>query len=486
VTNRYDVFISNKDLDSAGQKSADSRLAREVYDYLTARGLLVFFSALSLEKRGVSAYKKAIDSALDSARVLIAVGTSSTHLDSEWVRYEWDSFFNDILSGAKPEGRVFVFSDGIAASDLPRALRQSQAIEVGPGALDRLFNFVSNALGRPLDPPLTGNSPREQGNSWRSDGERSLAIDLSALECSEPKVGVVAVGGGSIRAIGQLKKSQRPEVRLVAANTNSQSLGRCELPTTVHLDGAGKEGTRGDPLRGRAAAEASRRKVVEAIGELDLVVVVACLGGGTGTGAAPVICAIAREVGALTVCFATTPFRVEGSRAAEIASSGELELIGAADCVISLSNEKSLVRGLSLRDSFAGSDHAICTGIRGLADLILSPGLINVDLADLRSAFSYGPIGWLGCGTIDSEGSAVWAARKALSATSLTPLNLREARSAVLTVTVGDGMGLSEVSQCVEEIRSVTSPEAEIVVGAIVDPSLPPLATNVSLIVCTS
>ncbi len=146
MSDRFQVFISFKHLDESGNETPDSRLAREAYHYLTDRGLNVFLSTVSLEQLGIAAYKKAIDDALDGAHVLIAVGSSREHLESQWVRYEWDSFFNDILSGIKPEGRVFSYVEGVDLAKLPRALRQSQCIEHGPESLETLHRFVANAL----------------------------------------------------------------------------------------------------------------------------------------------------------------------------------------------------------------------------------------------------------------------------------------------------------------------------------------------------
>lgn len=142
----HDVFISFKNLDKSGKPTRDSVLAREVFDGLSGRGFRVFFSPVSLEKLGVSAYKAAIDKALDSSRILVAVGTSAENLDAQWVRYEWDGFFNDILSGVKPDGRVFAYVEGCEPKSLPRALRQSQVFARGDGGLEKLANFVANAL----------------------------------------------------------------------------------------------------------------------------------------------------------------------------------------------------------------------------------------------------------------------------------------------------------------------------------------------------
>jgi hypothetical protein len=146
VKAEYDVFLSHKNLGAGGRPSRDAALAQEVYDHLSAQGLRVFLSSVTLEQLGVAAYKKAIDDALDSAQVLVAVGTSAEALESQWVRYEWESFFNDILSGHKPKGRVFSYVEGISPNSLPRTLRQNQVIVHRPGAQGQLYNFIANAL----------------------------------------------------------------------------------------------------------------------------------------------------------------------------------------------------------------------------------------------------------------------------------------------------------------------------------------------------
>ena len=139
----YDVFISFKNLDDAGRPTRDSEIAQQAYDYLTSRGLRVFFSKVTLEKQGISAYKKAIDDVLDQSAALLSVGTTAAHLEATWVRYEWDSFFNDILSGTKPKGRVFALIEGMGLRDLPRPLRQVQVFQMNDDGLMSLFNFLS-------------------------------------------------------------------------------------------------------------------------------------------------------------------------------------------------------------------------------------------------------------------------------------------------------------------------------------------------------
>jgi hypothetical protein len=148
----YDVFIAFKHLDHAGQVTPDSQLAHEIYQYLTQHNLRVFFSNASLEQGGIAAYKAAIDEALDAADVLVAIGTSRENLSARWVRYEWDGFFSDILSGVKPHGRVFVYIDRLKPSELPRALRQTQTIQHGPGSMDQLYRYIVNARMTPRAP----------------------------------------------------------------------------------------------------------------------------------------------------------------------------------------------------------------------------------------------------------------------------------------------------------------------------------------------
>ena len=148
MSSQYDVFLSFKNLDADGERTRDSQLAEQIFHFLGDKEVKVFYSNLSLEALGTSAYKEAIDDALDQARILVAVGTSPENLASRWVRYEWDSFFSDILSDIKREGRVFVYFDGPAVNELPRALRQAQVIEHAEDSFERLYRFIAAALGR--------------------------------------------------------------------------------------------------------------------------------------------------------------------------------------------------------------------------------------------------------------------------------------------------------------------------------------------------
>ncbi len=146
MARQFDVFLSFKNLDARDRQTRDARISSELYAFLTKKGLSVFQSNIVLEALGEAAYKKAIDDALDSAKVLVAVGTSTENLESKWVRYEWDSFFTDILSGIKPDGKVFTYIEGLKINSLPRSLRQTQTLVHGTGSIQKLYNFISNAL----------------------------------------------------------------------------------------------------------------------------------------------------------------------------------------------------------------------------------------------------------------------------------------------------------------------------------------------------
>jgi len=142
----FNVFICYKNTDEKGNQTRDNYLANEIIKYLKEKGINTFYKNVSLESLGIAAYQKTIDEALDSVNVLIAVGTSTTNLNAEWVRYEWGSFNNDILSGRKKKGRLFIYTDNIKVSDLPRILRQNQVMEHNENSFETLYNFVVHAL----------------------------------------------------------------------------------------------------------------------------------------------------------------------------------------------------------------------------------------------------------------------------------------------------------------------------------------------------
>lgn len=185
----FDVFLSFKNTDASGAATVDSQIARECYDFLTSRGLRVFCSLVTLEETGTASYTRAIDDALDQVNVLVAIGTSRENLDSNWVRYEWDSFFNDVRAGIKPDGRVFVYLQGIGPNELPRALRHNQVIQNGPGQLEKLYRFIAKEgavpaapvrqiqeVGRADDDVDEVDAATREAGGLLAKGERRLAV----------------------------------------------------------------------------------------------------------------------------------------------------------------------------------------------------------------------------------------------------------------------------------------------------------------------
>lgn len=191
----YQVFIAFKNVDQKGNRTPESYHAETIYEFLTQNGLKVFNSNITLEKRGIGEYKKSIDEALDMAKILIAVGTSKENLDSEWVRYEWDSFYTDILRGIKPEGRVFTYIDQIEPNQLPRTLRQTQSIKHSNDSLEHLYCFVINALNE----PDRGTSTLKKDYLEKTD--RLEAIILKKISGEGPPI--ISVPFGSTFRIGK-------------------------------------------------------------------------------------------------------------------------------------------------------------------------------------------------------------------------------------------------------------------------------------------
>jgi hypothetical protein len=168
MADKFQVFISFKNLDENGTPTEDRRLAEEVHAFLTGKGLRVFMSTVTLEQLGVAAYKKAIDDALDSSSAVVVVGTSRDNLDSPWVRYEWDSYFNDILTGVRPSGRVFAYVKGVPTRELPRPLRQTTTISHSPDGMESLHHFIVNALGAGLRAANVERGPESRASETAS------------------------------------------------------------------------------------------------------------------------------------------------------------------------------------------------------------------------------------------------------------------------------------------------------------------------------
>jgi len=286
---------------------------------------------------------------------------------------------------------------------------------------------------------------------------------------------VVGVGGAGLNAIHRMMDAGIAQVDFIAVNTDRQALAISDAPTKISI-GEGLTqglGSGSDPAVGRAAADEATDQLRAALRGSDMVFVTAGEGGGTGTGAAPVVARIARELGALTVGIVTTPFRFEGTRR-RAADSGVEELRAACDTVIVIPNDRLLEvldRSTSMIDAFKIADDVLRQGVQGICDLITTPGLINLDFADVRTVMQDAGSALMGIGYATGQNRAREAAERALGS-PLIDAEIVRARGILLSISGGDDLSLVEVNEAAEVVRETATDETNIIFGATVDPRL--------------
>jgi cell division protein FtsZ len=287
---------------------------------------------------------------------------------------------------------------------------------------------------------------------------------------------VVGVGGAGLNALDRMMDAGIAQVEFIAVNTDIQQLRMSDAPVKIHI---GRELTEGlgsgaDSDIGRSAAEESYDQIKNALRGSDMVFVTAGEGGGTGSGAAPVVARIARELGALTVGIVTTPFRFEGTRRKSTAELGVEELRRNCDTVIVIPNERLLEvldKSTSMLDAFRIADDVLRQGVQGICDLITLPGLINLDFADVRTIMKDAGTALMGIGFSTSENRAREAAERALRS-PLIDQQILGAKGILLSIAGGDDLSLYEVNEAAEVIRSAATDETNIIFGATVDERL--------------
>jgi cell division protein FtsZ len=287
---------------------------------------------------------------------------------------------------------------------------------------------------------------------------------------------VVGVGGAGLNALDRMIDAGLAQVEFVAVNTDIQQLRMSDAPVKIHV---GRELTEGlgsgaDPDLGRSAAEEAYDQIKNALRGSDMVFVTAGEGGGTGSGAAPVVARIARELGALTVGIVTTPFRFEGTRRRGTAEQGVEELRRNCDTVIVIPNERLLEvldKSTSMLDAFRIADDVLRQGVQGICDLITLPGLINLDFADVRTIMKDAGTALMGIGFSTSENRAREAAERALRS-PLIDQQILGAKGILLSIAGGDDLSLYEVNEAAEVIRSASTDDTNIIFGATVDERL--------------
>lgn len=287
---------------------------------------------------------------------------------------------------------------------------------------------------------------------------------------------VVGVGGAGGNAVNRMIEKGQRGVEFVAINTDAQDLIMCEADVKLDIgrELTGGLGAGADPMVGKRAAEDHEEEIELALRGSDMVFVTAGAGGGTGTGAAPVVAKIAKRLGALTVGVVTRPFAVEGKRRAENANAGIEALRAEVDTLIVVPNERLLDhtnQSLSLVEAFNIADDVLRAGVQGITDLIVTPGLINVDFADVRSVMQAAGSALMGIGTAKGEDRAIRAAEAAISS-PLLETTIDGAHGVLMLVQGAQDMRLHEVNEAVRMVNEAVSPEANIIFGATIDDTL--------------
>ena len=290
------------------------------------------------------------------------------------------------------------------------------------------------------------------------------------------RIKVVGVGGGGSNAVNRMIEQGMAGVEFITVNTDAQALLLANAPRRVRI---GDKLTRGlgaggNPEVGQKAAEESAEELYEVLRGSDMVFIAAGLGGGTGTGAAPIVAQIAKEVGALTIGVVTRPFTFEGSRRLQSAEGGINRLKDHVDTLIVIPNDRLLQivdKRASLQDSFRMADDVLRQGIQGISELITVPGLINLDFADVRTIMSEGGAALMAVGQGSGDDRARMAAEQAISS-SLLDITIDGARGILFNVTGGPTMTLFEVNQAAAIIKETAHPEVNLIFGAVIDPNL--------------
>ena len=305
-------------------------------------------------------------------------------------------------------------------------------------------------------------------------------MDMYELVDNVPQdavIKVIGVGGGGGNAVGHMLSSEVTGVDFICANTDSQALKGLESRSVVQL---GTQITKGlgagaNPQVGREAALEDRDRIAESLRGADMVFITAGMGGGTGTGAAPIVAEVARELGILTVAVVTKPFPFEGRKRMAIAEQGLKELSEHVDSLITIPNEKLLPvlgKNCSLLNAFSTANDVLLGAVQGIADLIIRPGMINVDFADVRTVMSEMGKAMMGTGTAAGEDRAAKAAEMAIRSPLLEDVDLSGARGILVNITSGPDFTLGEFDQVGHVVEQISDDNANVVVGTVIDPEM--------------
>jgi cell division protein FtsZ len=291
------------------------------------------------------------------------------------------------------------------------------------------------------------------------------------------RIKVVGVGGSGGNAINRMIESGMHGVEFVAVNTDAQALesSRADFPICIGSSVTRGLGAGADPEKGRQAVEEDKDKVAKQLQDSDLIFITAGMGGGTGTGAAPIVAEVARDQGALAVGIVTEPFLMEGSPRMKSAKSGIAELKDQVDTLITIKNQRLLTvcgRDTTLEDAFLKADEVLMQATRGISDLITIPGMVNLDFNDVRTVISKGGDAIMGLGEHSGEERAVEAARKAINSPLLEDVSIAGAKGVLINIAGDSNLTLYEVNEVMSLINEAAGSDAEIIFGTVTDGSL--------------
>ena len=377
---------------------------------------------------------------------------------------------DETAAEATAEAETTAEPEAEAPAEPPEAEAEASADDAAKDTAGSTTSRRSSTRGRKGSRAARQARPRSKSAGPRK--EPAMQRNYDTL----PPIKVVGVGGGGSNAVNRMIPERLPGVQYVALNTDLQALESCEAELKVRL---GDRVTKGlgagsDPLRGHRAAEESRESIIEALQGAEMVFVTACLGGGTGTGAAPIVAEAARELGALTIGVVTKPFAFEGSKRRQQAEEGVRDLQDKVDTLIVIPNDRLLQicdEAVPMTEAFRKADDVLRQGIEGISQLITVPGIVNLDFADVRRIMSEAGPALMAIGSGQGEQRAVEAARRAI-ASPLLEVDITGATGVIFNVTGPTDLSLQELNTAARTIAEVVDPEAEIIFGAAIDEAL--------------
>ena len=304
-----------------------------------------------------------------------------------------------------------------------------------------------------------------------------MKFEFMDTQSQSAVIKVIGVGGGGGNAVEHMVQENLDGVDFICANTDAQALKNSSAKTTIQI---GTNITKGlgagaNPEIGREAALEDRERIQEMLAGSDMIFITAGMGGGTGTGGAPIVAQVAKEMGILTVAVVTRPFSFEGKKRTDIAADGIEELKSYVDSLITIPNEKLLSvlgKNVSLLDAFKAGNDVLLGAVQGIAELITRPGLINVDFADVRTVMSEMGMAMMGSGKATGENRAREAAESAIASPLLEDVNLSGARGILVNVTAGMDMSIGEFEEVGNTVKEFASDNATVVVGTVIDPDM--------------